>query len=416
MKLKLKHGTYLNSEGQKTPFETIFLEDGLITSINQTNEEDVKAIDCQGKLIVPALTDLGVVLSSPNAVANELKAAAAGGVGRVCLMPNTSPTNDVPAISKLIEQQVASANGAELIMIGAMTKGLDGKLLSEYAELKDAGCKALSNGFATMDTLAISKRCFDYAYTYDLTIFMHPMVRSLYQGSMHSGAISTKMGLKGIPEIAETIAIAQLIMLAEASGVKLHLSNLSCADSVNLVREAKKKGARISADVAIANLCYTDEAVLGYNNNFHTIPPLRNEQDRRALIEGIVDGTIDAIASAHEPRSLSAKNAPFAESATGISTIEHLYHYAMVLDAAGELTLETFIEAMNARAAAVLDIQAHQIATGQKANFSILNFDKRTLSESDMFSEGKNTPLLGETVTGTVEHTFINGALVYSAI
>ena len=416
MKLKLTHGSYFNSEGQKTAFETIFLEDGLIKSIDQPITGDIKTIDCRGKLIVPALTDLGMVVSSPNAVANELKAAAAGGVGRVCLMPNTAPTNDVPAISKLIEQQVGSANGAELIMIGAITKALDGKLLSEYAELKEAGCKALSNGFSTMDSLAISKRCFDYAYTFDLTIFMHPMVCSLYQGSMHSGSTSTILGLKGIPEIAETIAIAQLIMLAEASGVRLHLSNLSCADSVNLVREAKSKGARISADVAIANLCFTDEAVLGYNNNFHTIPPLRSEQDRRTLIEGVIDGTIDAITSAHEPRSLSAKNAPFAESATGISTIEHLYHYAMKLDAAGELSLATFIEAMNERAAAVLGTQANQIVQGQKANFSVLSFDKRTLNESDMLSAGKNTPLVGKEVTGTIEHTFINGALVYSAV
>lgn len=415
MKFKLTGGTYLNSEGEKTPFETIVVEDGLIRSIDQPDDGEANTINCKGKLVVPTLTDLGMVVSSLNVIDIELKAAAAGGVGRVCLMPNTSPVNDVPAISKLIEQQVTPFTGAELIMIGAMTKSLEGKLLSEYAELKDSGCKALSNGFTTMDTLAISKRCFDYAYTYDLTIFMHPMVRSLYQGSMHSGAISTRMGLKGIPNIAETIAIAQLIMLAEASGVRLHLSNLSCEDSVNLVREAKKKGTRITADVAIANLCYTDEAVLGFNNNFHTIPPLRSERDRKALIEGVIDGTIDAITSAHEPRSVSAKNAPFAESATGISTIEHVFHYAMKLDSAGELALEVFIKAMNERSSAVLGLQANQIMPGQKANFSILNFDERTLDESDIHSSGKNTPLLGEQVTGTIEHTFVSGALVYSA-
>lgn len=415
MKLVLENGTYIDGEGLKTPFETLYIENGLIQSIDQKAEDGIKSIDCKHKLIVPTLTDLGMVVSSPNSIARELRAAAAGGVGRVCLMPNTSPTNDVPAISKLIEQQVSSATGAELMMIGAMTKALDGKLLSEYAELKEAGCKALSNGFSTMDSLAISKRCFDYAYTFDLTIFMHPMACSLYQGSMHSGATSTILGLKGIPRIAETIAIAQLTMLAEASGVKLHLSNVSCSDSVDLIREAKKKGARISADVAIANLCYTDEAVLGYDNNFHTIPPLRSEHDRKALIEGVLDGTIDAITSAHEPRSLSAKNAPFAESATGISTIEHLFHYAMALDTAAELSLETFVAAMNERASRVLGLAPHQISQGYMANFSILNLDEKTVDESSMLSAGKNTPLIGEKVTGTIEHTFVNGALVYSA-
>lgn len=415
MKLKLTNGVFLNSEYQKTAFDTLYLEDGLIKSIDEAVDDGVTSLDCTGKLLVPALTDLGMVVSSPNDVARELQAAAAGGVGRVCLMPTTSPTNDVPAISKLIEQQVASASGSELIMIGAMTKALEGKLLSEYAELKEAGCKALSNGFATMDTLATSKRCFDYAHTFDMTIFMHPMVCSLYQGSMHSSTTSTMLGLQGIPEIAETIAIAQLTMLAEATGVRLHLSNLSCADSVRLVREAKHKGARISADVAIANLCFTDKAVLGYNNNFHTIPPLRSESDRKALIEGVIDGTIDAITSAHEPRSLSAKNAPFAESATGMSTIEHLYHYAMELDASAELPLNTFIAAMNERASGVLDLHPNQIASGHKANFSVLSFNDSTIDERAMRSAGKNSPLIGEKVTGTVEHTFINGALVYSA-
>ncbi|KZZ17638.1 hypothetical protein A3750_22150 [Oleiphilus sp. HI0079] len=154
---------------------------------------------------------------------------------------------------------------------------------------------------------------------------------------------------------------------------------------------------------------------MGFNNNFHTIPPLRSERDRKALIEGVIDGTIDAITSAHEPRSVSAKNAPFAESATGISTIEHVFHYAMKLDSAGELALEVFIKAMNERSSAVLGLQANQIMPGQKANFSILNFDERTLDESDIHSSGKNTPLLGEQVTGTIEHTFVSGALVYSA-
>lgn len=413
MKIALTHGQLLNAKGQRVPFETLGLANGVIESIDQP-VVDAKIIDCQGKLLVPTLTDLGMMVSSPGAIPNELKAAASGGVGRACLLPNTSPVNDVPAISKLIEQHAATSQGAELIMIGAMSKGLEGKLLSEYAELKEAGCKALSNGFSPMESLAISKRCFDYAHTFGLTVFMHPMVGSLYQGSMHGGAISTALGLKGIPEIAETIAIAQLCMLAEASGVKLHLSNLSCADSVNLIREAKQKGAQISADVAVSNLCYTEEQVRGFNNNFHTIPPLRSEQDRQALIQGVLDGTIDAISSAHQPRSASAKNAPFAESATGISSIEHLYHYATKLDESGELPLPTFVSAMNERAARVLGLPEHKIETGERANFCVVSFDECKVEEQRINSAGKNTPLKGQTVKGRVEHTFIDGALVHS--
>lgn len=414
MKVTLTNGELINTEG-RVPFKTLCVEDGLIKSLDQDLEPNSQTIDCQGKLIVPTLTDLGMKVASIKGLDQELHAAASGGVGRVCLMPNTSPINDVPAISKLIEKQAELANSAKLIMIGAMTTDLEGKLLSEYAELRDAGCKALSNGFCAVDSLAITKRCFDYARTFDMTIFMHPMVRSLYVGSMHSGTTSTMLGLKGIPEIAETIAIAQLCLLAETSGVRLHLSNLSCAHSVELVREAKKKGARISADVAIANLCYTDKAVQGYDNNFHTIPPLRSEHDRKALIEGVLDGTIDAICSAHEPQSSSAKNAPFAESATGISNIEHLFHFAMTLDTARELPLETFIAAMNTRSSSVLGLEDRKIEVGQKANFSVLSLEGETVSAASIRSAGHNTPLLGQKTNSRVLHTFIEGVHVYSA-
>lgn len=414
MKITLTNGELINTEGLRVPFKTLCVDEGLIKSLDQDLEPDTKTIDCKGKLVVPTLTDLSMKVSSIKSIGQELRAAASGGIGRVCLMPNTSPINDAPAISKLIEQQAELADSAKLIMIGAMTNHLEGKLLSEYAELRDAGCKALSNGFCAVDSLAITKRCFDYAHTFDMTIFMHPMVRSLYEGSMHSGTTSTMLGLKGIPEIAETIAIAQLCLLAEVSGVRLHLSNLSCAHSVELVRDAKNKGARISADVAVANLCYTDRDVQGYNNNFHTIPPLRSEHDRKALIQGVLDGTIDAICSGHEPRSSSAKNAPFAESATGISSIEHLFHYAMVLDST-ELPLETFIAAMNTRSSHVLGLEDQQIEVGQKANFAIVNFDGETVSAATICSVGHNSPLLGQKTNAKVEHTFIDGVLVYSA-
>jgi dihydroorotase len=414
MKITLTNGELINTEGQRVPFKTLCVDEGLIKSLDQDLEPGTQTIDCQGKLIVPTLTDLSMKVSSIKGIGQELRAAASGGVGRVCLMPNTSPINDAPAISKLIEQQAELSNGAELIMVGAMTNHLEGKLLSEYAELRDAGCKALSNGFCAVDSLAITKRCFDYAHTFDMTIFMHPMVRSLYEGSMHSGTTSTMLGLKGIPEIAETIAIAQLCLLAEASGVRLHLSNLSCEHSVELVREAKKKGARISADVAIANLFYTDQDVQGYDNNFHTIPPLRSEHDRRALIQGVLDGTIDAICSGHEPRSSSAKNAPFAESATGISNIEHLFHYAIALEDAG-LPLETFIAAMSTRSSEVLGLEDRQIKVGKNANFTIVNLDGESVNAGTIRSAGHNSPLLGQKTNSKVEHTFIDGVLVYSA-
>jgi len=418
MNISLTNGQYLDDSGVFQSFEEIQIQNGIIKHIGAaTSETANQVIDCQGKLVLPSLTDLSMRMSGTGAtsVQRELRAAAAGGVGRACLQPMTKPMNDTPAVAKLIQRNAKQSSGASLIQLGAMTKGLEGKQLSEYAELKDSGCMALSHGFKAPNNLLITQRCFQYAKTFDLPIFMHPMEPSLYEGSMHHGTISTYMGLKGIPVTAETIAIAQLCMLAENTNVRLHFSQISSAASVELIKSAKAKGLNISASVAIANLLYTHEKVIGYNSTFHTIPPLREESDRMALLDGVKDGTIDAIVSGHAPCGVSDKLAPFAESAIGMSTAEHMLNYALILDNLEELPLSQFIAAMNANAAAVLNLPEHSIAVGNPANMTVLAPEQSTqVDASEMLSKGSNTPLSGE-LKGQVEHTFVEGALAYSA-
>ena len=383
MNISLRNGQYVSSDGTRKSFETIEIQDGVIQGIDARLPSS-KTIDCENRLVVPTLTDLNVTIPQTNvqSLKTELNAAAAGGVGRMCISPQTSPVNDTPAITKLIERNARAAQSSELIILGAMTKGLDGSQLSEYAELTDAGCSGLSNAYHTLESLAITKHCLDYAHTFNIPIFIHPMEPSLYIGCMHSGAASTFMGLKGIPEIAETVAIAQLCTLAEASGVHLHFSQVSCSDSVALIRDAKQRGLRVTADVAIANLFYTDAAIDGFNSTFHTLPPLRGESDRLDLLKGVQDGTIDAVCSGHTPCSIANKKAPFAESAIGMSTIEHIYHYALMLDRANELPLERFIDVMNKGASWVIGRPARVIAEGEKANLSVVNLEhERVLSQ-----------------------------------
>ena len=417
MNISLRNGQYLSENGTKESFETIEIQDGVIAGFNVDMPSE-KVIDCTNRLVLPTLTDLNVTIpqTSAQSLKTELTAAASGGIGRVCLSPQTSPINDTPAITKLIERNARAAGASELIILGAMTKGLKGNQLSEYAELTDAGCAGLSNAYHTLESLAITKHCLDYAHTFNIPIFIHPMEPSLYIGCMHNGAASTFMGLKGIPEIAETVAIAQLCTLAEASGVHLHFSQVSCGDSVSLIRDAKKRGLRITADVAIANLTYTDGAIDGFNSTFHTLPPLRSESDRLALIKGVQDGTIDAICSGHTPCSVANKKAPFAEAAIGMSTIENIYHYALTLDKANELPLERFIEVMNQGASWVIGKQARAISVDEKANLSIVDVEyERILSDDEIVSSGLNTPLSQQHALGRVEHTFVDGALVFSA-
>lgn len=418
MSIALVNGQYLDSNGVLNVFAELRIESGKITHIGAASQNAAdQTIDCQAKIVTPSLTDLSMRMSGTGAtsIQRELRAAAAGGIGRACLQPMTKPMNDTPAVAKLIQRNSKQSSGANLIQLGAMTKGLEGSQLSEYAELKDSGCLGLSHGFKAPSNLLVTQRCFEYAETFDLPIFMHPMEPSLYDGSMHFGTISTYMGLKGIPVSAETIAIAQLCMLAENTGVKLHLSQISSAASVKLIRDAKNKGLAITSSVAIANLLYTHDKVTGYNSIYHTIPPLREESDRLALIEGIKDGTIDAIVSGHAPCGVSAKLAPFSEAAVGMSTAEHMLNYALILDHNAELTLAQFITAMNARAAAVLNLPAYKIEEGSIANLCILSTeDSARVNPEDMLSKGTNTPLVGD-VKGKVEHTFVDGALAYSA-
>lgn len=418
MNITLVNGQYLDDNNTLRDFGKIVITDGKITAINEQAKESRNSdyvIDCKGKTVLPTLTDLSVTLNGTGATSlqREQRAAAAGGVGRMCLQPQTSPINDTPSVAKLIERNARDAQGANILQLGAMTKGLEGELLSEYAEMKDSSCIGFSHAYSAPSNLAITARCFEYAHTFDVPIFMHPMESSLYKGSMHNGSASCKMGLKGIPETAETIAIAQLCLLAERVGVHLHLAQISSAASVALIAEAKEKGLSITADAALPNLLFTDEAALGFSSIYHTLPPLREEHDRKAILEGLRSGVIDAISSGHRPCGPSGKQAPFAESKLGMSTIEHMLNYAYLLDSSDDLPLATFIQAANDRAAAILGLAPSKISVGEQANLSV--FNPHTESTIDqMISKGRNSPFT-KTVKGRVEATFIDGKQVYSA-
>jgi len=415
------NGKYWNEESW-IEFKSIRIIDGVIASIDQ-NDQPFKpqlTIDAKGGIVSPGLFDLNVALREPGYTRNgtidsETRAAAAAGITHLCCTPDSNPINDTKAVTKLIKEQAKNAAHCEVLPLGALTKQLEGELLSAHASLKDAGCVALSNGTFPLANLLVTQRCFEYAKTQNMPVFITPMERDLYQGCMHEGVVSTAIGLKGIPAIAESIAVAQLLQLASATGVQLHLSQISCADSVSLIAEAKSKGTNVSADVAIANLLYTHMSVKGFDSQYHCTPPLRTEDDRRALLRGVKDGVIDAICSAHRPLEAAEKSRPFAETAVGMSSIEALIPAAIVLADRKELELEVFLKAMTANPRQILQMENVPIKPGNIANIAVIDTSYECeLTQESLFSKGKNTMLLNQTIAGRVLATFSSGRLTHT--
>lgn len=425
MKIEITNGNLLNPLGEWESFNCIQINDGIISHISQASANHTSAfvadtvIDAQGCYILPGLIDLNVSLREPGyavkgSIASETAAAAAGGVTTLCCSPETDPINDSEAVTQLIKDLAQNSGKCQVLPIGALTHGLKGEQLSEYASLKQAGCIALSNAYHPIKNLAITKRCFEYAKTHHLSVFINPIEASLHEGVMHDNHVSTTIGLQGIPSLAETIAVSQLIQLAEVSGVHLHLSQLSAAESVLLVKIAKDNGTNLTADVAAHHLLYTDEQVENFNSVFHCMPPIRSESDRLALLEGVKSGAIDAITSAHQPHEAAAKQMPFGESAPGMSNIELLLPMAMELNDHHQLPFKDFISAMTSQSAKILNLKEPKILEGSAANLSIFDPTKSwVLSSDDLLSKGKNSPLIGKQLKGRVRATINEGAVVY---
>lgn len=419
MNIRVINGKRLNADFTWQDSKSIDIQGDRIVALDSSEYAADKVIDAQDSLIFPGLIDLNVSLREPGytskgSVLTETKAAVAGGVTQLCCSPQTNPVNDSRAVTKLIKELASSASYCDVLPLGALTKGLKGEQLSEYAALKSAQCVALSNAYNPIKNLSITKRCFDYAQTHDMSVFVNPIEASLHKGAMHEGHVSTTIGLQGIPALAETIAVSQLIQLASASGVHLHLSQLSAQGSVDQVRIAKQSGIKLTADVAIQNLLYTDKMTEAFSSIYHCLPPLRSENDRQALLAGVVDGTIDAVTSAHQPHEAAAKQMPFAETDPGMSNIEFLLPMAEILSQKNELDLALFIKAMTQGSAKVLNIPTACLVEGHIASLVIYDAHKvRKVTSEAIISRGKNTPLIGKDIKGQIKFTLSRGRLVF---
>ena len=373
-------------------------------------------ITLNGQYVCPGIVDLSVHTREPGfehkaTITSETEAAVRSGVTSMVCPPSTRPVTDTPAVVELIHQRQYQLNKTRIYPLGALTRGLDGQHLTEVAALKRAGCVGLSNADKPIVDTEVLRRAFEYAAGFNLPVFIHPEDSYLRnQGVMHEGKISTRLGLPGIPETAETIAISRALLLIEQTGVTAHFCRLSCARSVELIGAAKQQGLPVTADAGIAYLYLTEVDVDGFNSQCRLWPPLRTDRDRQALLDGLKSGVIDAVCSDHQPHDEDAKAAPFSSTEPGASTLEVLAPLAFNLITTRGFTLEQIVRALTCRPASIIGIDAGSLACDAAADLFIFDDNRQwTVKAEQLASAGKNTPFDNWEMNGKVTHTIVNG-------
>jgi dihydroorotase len=412
--LTLTHAQVLDPSQGLNQLSDVVIEYGMIAAITVAGESTSTSpkFNAEHSLLIPGLIDLSAHI---NNVASETLAAAKGGITHLCAQPNSKPLIDNPANVSLLQQASAKANSSRLLPIGALTQHLAGDQLANMHSLKQAGCIALSNARAPIKNALVLRRIMEYATTHDMLIMLTAEDCALSSnGKMHEGPTANRLGLTGIAEVAETTALAQHLLLVELTGCRTHFSQLSCGRSVSMIRDAQKQGLPVSADVAIANLMFTDEDVNGFDSTFYVQPPLRSEQDRKALLAGVNDGTL-AICSNHQAQDIAAKKAPFAAAEAGMSILDTWLSMMLTLVNTKELELSAVVNASSILPAKILGLKAG-LQLKQLANLVVVKQDAEVhyYAES-MISEGKNSPVLGEALMGEVKLTLSAGREVYRA-
>ena len=390
------------------------------TDIGNSEEyQEITEIDLSGMIVVPGLIDLHVHLREPGheykeTIETGLKAAARGGFTAVCSMPNTSPVNDNSQVTAFMVNRAGELGGCRLYPVGSITRGLKGENLSEYGDMQRAGMVAISDDGRPVENARVMRRAMEYAKGLGLTVISHAEDLSLAgDGAMNEGVTATRMGLKGIPNAAESTMVMRDIALAELTGASLHIAHVSCEQSVDAIRHGKKRGAKLTAETAPHYFTLTDAAVTGYDTHAKMNPPLRTEKDQMAVIEGLSDGTLDIIATDHAPHSPLEKDVEFDKAAFGIVGLETSVGLSLQLVRDDILTLETLVRKMSKNPASILKIN-NDLIPGNNADITVIDTDAFwSVNPDTFFSKGRNTPFAGYHLKGEVYMTMVHGKIVY---
>ncbi len=419
MKILIKNGTVVTDRQEIR--QNILIEDGIITRLDQglTCEAD-EILDADGSYVLPGLVDAHCHLRDPGYEYKEdivtgTRSAAVGGFTSIACMANTNPAADDKAVVRYILDKAQREGFVHVYPIGAMTKGLRGEELADIGEMKQAGIVGVSDDGRSVENSQVMQRVMVYAQMFGVTVICHSEDSNLSDGGvMNEGSLSTMMGLRGISKASEEIMIARDIILSERTGVPIHLCHVSTALGVELVRQAKQRGVAVTAETCPHYFTLTEKACEGYNTMAKMNPPLRNEEDVEAIIQGLVDGTLDIIATDHAPHHADEKNVEFDQAANGIIGFETALPLAYTaLVKAGHLTMPQLVDKMSKKPAEILKLDKGELLPGKMADVIIFQPNESyAIDVGKMVSKSKNSPYHGWPVTGRVTTTIVNGKFV----
>ena len=403
----------------------VLVEEGRISDISKGGPVGVpdgaEVIKANGQVLTPGLIDMRVFTGEPGkeyreTLASAGAAAAAGGVTSFVMMPDTTPVVDDGALVDFLIRRAKATSKVNVLPAAAITKGLAGQEMTEFGLLREAGAVCLTDGRHSIQSNALLRTIFSYAANYGMTVVHHVSDKSLTgEGVMNEGLFATVLGLKGIPREAETIPLARDLQLALLTGVKYHAAQVSTAYSLDLLAAAKQRSKSITAGISINNLALNENDIGRYRTFFKLATPLRSEDDRQAMIEGLRNGTIDTIHSDHDPQDAEVKRQPFAEASDGAIGLETLLAAALRLVHSGDVDLATVLRAMTSRPAEILGIDSGRIARGAPADLIVFDLDYPwQVAEADFHSRSRNTSFEGARLAGKVMHTIVGGSVVHT--
>ncbi|MGN1248872.1 MAG: dihydroorotase [Candidatus Spyradocola sp.] len=418
MKLLVKGGT-LPEVGRAD----MLVEDGVIRRIEPNIEcDDARIVDAEGLYVMPGMVDLHCHLRDPGQeykedIVSGTRAAAAGGFTSVCCMANTTPVNDNAVVTSfIINKAKTQGSGVHVYPVGAVSKGLKGENMAEIGDMAKAGAVAISDDGKPVMNALLMRLAMEYGSAFGMTVFDHcEDINLVNKGVMNEGYNSTLLGLRGTTRAAEEVQIARDVVLSETLGLPIHICHVSTKGGVQLIRDAKKRGVKITAETAPHYLAGTDDLCASYNANTKVNPPMRLTSDQEALIEGLCDGTIDAIATDHAPHHRDEKEVEYNMALSGISGFETAFALCVETLVHGHhMTMEDFVRVACTNPARIIKKNCGELKPGMDADFILTDPNEEWCIDSKKFlSKGKNTPFDGRTVHGRVKETYVGGVRIY---
>jgi dihydroorotase len=425
MKLLLKNARVIDPTQKIDARMDVLIEDGKIAACSPDikSSQDVKVIDLTGMIVAPGLIDMHTHLREPGleykeTIASGSAAAVAGGFTSIACMPNTEPVNDNRSITEFIRRKASEANLANVYPIGAISADSEGKKLTEYWDLKEAGIIALSDDGKPVMDAALMRRAMEYASSLSLPVIQHCEDKNLSAGGlMNEGYYATILGLPGVPAIAEDVMVGRDILIAEYTRTQVHIAHVSTTGAVRLIRDAKARGLNVTAETAPHYFTLTDKSLQDFDTNHKVSPPLRSEADVAAIKEGLADGTLDAIACDHAPHGRTDKEVEFEYAANGISGLETSLGLSLNLLQDGVLTWSDLIAKMSCNPARILRLDKGSLACGADADITVINPELPwTVDVKAFHSRGKNSPFHGWKMKGRAVLTIVGGDIKYNGL